>query len=83
MGYSCNVACGRFRLNGLFVGNKALAATRGFQPLGLLLLLAGIAGEVVNLTVAAIVRDDVSHGGMIVSGAILTIGMSRTESDLR
>jgi len=67
----------------LFVGNKALSATRGFQPLGLLFLLPSIAGEVVNLAVAASMRDDVSHGGMIASGAILTIGMSRAESDLR
>jgi hypothetical protein len=28
-------------------------------------------------------RDDMSHGGMIVSGAILAIGMSRAESDPR
>jgi hypothetical protein len=83
MGYSCNIAGGCFCLNSLFVSNKALPATRGFQPLRLLFLLPGIASEVVDLAVAASMRDDVSHGGMIASSTILTIGMSRAESELR
>jgi hypothetical protein len=45
--------------------------------------LPRIAGKVVDLAVAASMRDDMSHGGMIVSGAILAIDMSRAESDLR
>jgi hypothetical protein len=38
---------------------------------------------VVDLAVAASMCDDVSHGGMIASSTILTIGMSRAESELR
>lgn len=83
IGDGCAGPHGRFRLLGLLGRNEAGAASSCFEPASSPLLLAGEAGEIVDLFVPTGVHDNLSHVAMITVSRFQGTGMSQVESGMR
>lgn len=83
VGNGCAITNGRFCLLGLLGRDKTCAALGRLQPASSPLLLAGEAGEIVDLLMSTGVRDNLSHNAMMPSNDFQATGMSQVESGMR